>query len=228
MLAGLLLTGLAVPAGAIDDPAAEVTRVIKDYIVSRHPGWSKDEIRIEFKFAEQSFNRMRSMADNTPIKIIEVYTEFKPVGNVVFPLSVGDQKLFLRAKVEVIKELVVASRKIKKGKVIEAADLTFASRDVAMLPEKYFVETSGLIGKEAKINIPAGSTQFEWMVGDLPLIRKGSEVTIVVSGAGLQVKAVGIAQEDGERDAEIRVKRRDSKAIVTGKVVSEREVEVKI
>ena len=228
LLVSLLLGSLAVPVRAIDDPEAKVAKVIRNYIVAQHPNWSGDEIKIEFKFAEQAFNKIRSLAENTPIKIVEVYSEFKPVGNVVFPLSVGEEKMFLRAKVEVIKELVAAGRAIKKGKVLEAADLVTDKRDVAMLPEKYFVENTSLIGKETKISIPANSTLFEWMVGDQPLIRTGSEVNILATAPGLTVRTRGQLQEDGYLGAEVRVKRKDSKKIVVGKVISASEVEVKV
>ncbi len=224
LLIVILLGAMAAGAGAIDDPAARVSQVIKDYIVAQHPNWSGDEIRIEFKFADQAFSRMRSLAESAPVRIVETASEFKPVGSVVFPVAVGEDKFFLRAKVEVIKKIVIASRKIKKGKLIEAADLALANRDVALLPEKYFVEISGLVGKEAKITIPANSTQFEWMVGDQPLIRKGSEVKILAVAPGLTVKTPGVLQEDGYLGAEVKVKR--GKMIITGKVISASEVEV--
>lgn len=227
LLVSLLLGSLVVPARAIDNPEAKVAKVIKAYIIAQHPNWSGDEIKIEFKYADRAFNKLRSMAENTPIKIVEVYSEFKPVGNVIFPLSAGEAKLFLRAKVEVIKELVAAGRAIKKGKVLEAADLTMSQRDVAMLPEKYCVENTSLIGKEAKITIPANSTLFEWMAGDQPLIRKGSEVNILAVAPGLTVKTRGVIQADGYLGEDVKV-RGNNKKMMTGKVISALEIKVAV
>jgi len=220
------------PADALDNPEQKVTEVVKDYILAKYPSWSREEIQVTFKFAEKTFAELEKLPEKVQLKVIEVYPEFKPLGNVIFPILVcyddTEQKYFLRAKVEILKKVVVAAKRIKRGKVLEAEDFKLEERDVALLPQKYFVDSNFLVGKEAKISIPANSTIFEWMVGETPLIRKGSEVMLVVTAPGLKVKAKAVALEDGYRDAEIKVKREESGKVVVGKVVSESEVEVKL
>ncbi|MGB9613353.1 MAG: flagellar basal body P-ring formation chaperone FlgA [Candidatus Margulisiibacteriota bacterium] len=216
---------------ALSNPEQKAAEIIKDYIMAKYPNWSRDEIRITFKFAEKTFENLKTLGEDTTFKVLEVYPEFKPVGNVIFPIEIfsgnTSQKIFLRAKVEVIKKVAVAAKGIKKKKVLEATDLKLEERDIALLPQKYYVESERLVGKEAKINIPANSTIFEWMVGEVPLIRQGDEVMIVVSAPGLTVKAKGEALEDGYGGQEIKVKRKESKKILVGKVISPTEVEVK-
>ncbi len=225
----LLLAGNAL---ALENPEQKVTEVIKDYIVTKQPELSKEEIQITFKLAEKTFEELRSRGDAAEIKVLEVYPEFKPIGNVVFPLQVkdggGSDKMLLRAKVEIMKKIAAAAQTIKKGKVLEASDVKYEVRDVALLPQKYFIESFSLAGKEAKIGIPKNSTLFEWMVGEPPLLRRGSSVALTVSEPGLIVRVRGETLEDGYRDAEIKVKRADSKKIIVGKVISPTEVEVKL
>lgn len=236
--AGLLLTMLAtIVAGlalGLDDPEQKVAGVIKNYIIitAKHPEWLKDEIRINFKFSEKTFDRLAKLPAATKIKVIEVYQNFKPVGSVVFPLAVTynglTDKLFVRAKVEVMKSIVVAQKLIKKGQIVSTEDFKLETRDVALLPSKYLAEFYSLAGQMARTTIPANSTIFEWMVGDQPLIKKGSEVDLTVVSPGLSVKTKAIATEDGYRGGEIKVKCQDSKKIISGKVIDAGKVEVKL
>lgn len=214
---------------ALDDPEQKVEEAIKDYILTKFPDWTKDEIRISFRFAEKTFDELRKGGGNVSFKVAEIYPDFKPVGNVIFPIEVSGEfskRLFLRAKVEVIKKIVIAAKRIKKGKVLEESDLELKERDVALFPQKYYVDPNVLIGKEAKISIPAESTIFQWMVGEVPIVRQGSEVTVLVASPGLMVKTKGEALEDGYLDSEIKVKRKGQKKIFTAKVISANEVEV--
>jgi flagella basal body P-ring formation protein FlgA len=219
-------------AGALENPEQKVTEVIKDYILAKHPNWSRNEIRLSYKFAEKTFDGFARLSDDARFRVLEIYPEFKTIGNVVFPLealSGGNvQKIFLRAKVEVMKDIVAAGRAIKKGQTLAASDFKVEKRDVAMLPDKYFVESASLVGKEAKLTIPMNSTLFEWMVGDPPSIRQGSAVMIVVTAPGVTVKAKGEALEDGYLNEGIKVKRKEVKNVIFGRVVSPDEVEVKL
>jgi flagella basal body P-ring formation protein FlgA len=217
---------------ALENPEQKVSEVIKDYVISKYPAWSKDEVRLTFKFAEKTFDELRTLDEGTTIKVLEVYPEFRPVGSVIFPLLVesadGSQKILLRTKVEVMQKIAAAANLIKKGKMLEASDIKLEERDVALLPQKYFMESLTLAGKEAKISIPKNSTVFEWMVGNPPLFHSGTEVFIRVSAPGLVVKAKGLALADGHRGEEIKVKRLDSNKTVMAKVVSPNEVEVEL
>lgn len=217
---------------ALDNPEQKVTETIKNYIVAKYPAWSKDEIRLTYKMAETVFSEMAALPKDSTLAVIEVYTDFKPVGSVVFPIRAVagevERKFMVRAKVDVVKKLAAAARLIKKGKSIESADLKIEARDVALLPQKYFLSAEPLISKEARISIPENSTIFEWMVGEVPLVRRGDPVTLVVKAPGLAVRTKAQAQEDGGLGSEIKVKRTDSNKIVAGKIVSAGEVEVKL
>jgi flagella basal body P-ring formation protein FlgA len=227
-----LAVGVSLPGWAMDNPEQKVTDTIKSYIVNKYPNWPKEEISLTFKMAESVFAELKTLSENASLEVIEVYPDFKPVGNVVFPIKVAfgieSKKVMVRAKVEVVRNIVAAAKLIKKGKVIEPADLKIDLRDVALLPQKYFVSNDPLVGQEAKISIPENSTIFAWMVGAVPLVHRGNPVTLVVSAPGLTVKTKAEAQEDGGLGSEIKVKRIDSRKIVAGKIISANEVEVKL
>ena len=102
---------------ALDNPEQKAAAVIKDYIAAKNPHWRMDEIRLTFKLAENTFEGLKKMPENAQLKVLEIYPEFKPVGSVIFPLSIstgeGFQKIMLRAKVDIINKMAAASRPIK-------------------------------------------------------------------------------------------------------------------
>ncbi|OGB90254.1 flagella basal body P-ring formation protein FlgA [candidate division WOR-1 bacterium RIFCSPHIGHO2_01_FULL_53_15] len=232
-LAGLLLAfSLSLPAFALAEPEQKTAEVIKNYVAGKYPGWTKEDIRPAFRLSEGVFGEMKGLPEETKLSVIEVYPDFKPVGSVIFPIlaAAGEEsrKFMVRAKVEVVKKIAAAARLIKKGKKIESADIKLEERDIALLPQKYFTGLDPLINKEAKIAIPQNSTVFEWMVGDVPLVRRGEQVNLLVTAPGLVVKTKALAQEDGGLGAEIKVRRLDANKILSAKVVSASEVEVKL
>jgi flagella basal body P-ring formation protein FlgA len=219
-------------AWALDNPEAKVTAVIKKFVLAKYPAWSSSAIKVSYKTAEKTWAQLAGLPAETEFNILEVYPDFKPVGNVIFPVqatsSLGSSKFLLRAKVEVLQSLAAAAKLIKKGQKIESADLAWVERDVALLPQKYFSAPEQLQSAEAKIAIPQNSTLFEWMVGPPPLIRSGQEVTLVATAVGLSVRARGQALSDGYRDELIQVKRLDVNKVLKGKVLSATEVGVNV
>jgi flagellar basal body P-ring formation protein FlgA len=229
------ITALFILAGislAMDNPEQRVTAVLKNYVVAKYPAWDRDEINLTFKQAEHVFSALRPYSEQATIEVLETMPDFKPVGNVIFPLLVSDgeneEKVLLRTKVEVFRPIVAAARLIKRGENLTAELLKLERRDVALLPDKYFVETTKLLSQEALIGIPANSTLFAWMIGAPPLVKRGGPVMIAVIAPGLAVKARGEALEDGTVDQEIKVKRLDSGKVLKARVKSESEVEVKL
>jgi flagella basal body P-ring formation protein FlgA len=233
IISGILIALALAGAGlAMDNPEERVTGAIKDFIAAKYPGWDRQDIVLTYKQAEKVFAALRAYSNAAKIEIMAVMPDFKPVGSVIFPLRVSaggkEEKLLLRTRVEVFREIVVAARAIKRGEPLTADRLKLERRDIALLPAKYFAAAAPLLGQEAKISIPANSTIFDWMVGGPPLVRRGAAVTITVGAPGLAVKAKGEALEDGQAGQEIKVKRLDSSRVLKTRVKSENEVEVSV
>ena len=233
-LISLLMLGglLSAPGLAMNDPEGELTRTIKDYVLTKYPSWDSEGIKVNYKMADKLFEEMKAISGEAQLKILEAYSSFKPVGSVILPVQISSEtvnkRVLVRARIEALRRIVVAANQIPKGQAITGADLKIEERDVALLPQKYFVDNSFVLNKEAKISIPANSTIFEWMVGEAPLIHRGDEVNILANNPGITVKVKGEALEDGQIGSEIKVLRKDSKKILQGKIVSPTEVEVKI
>jgi flagella basal body P-ring formation protein FlgA len=220
------------PCLALDNPEQKVTETIKNYIVKKYPGWAGNKINLTYRMAEGVFSELKKLPESASLGIIEVYADFKPVGSAVFPLQASFEgsgaKYMIRAKVEILQEIVAAARRIKKGTLIGRDDLKLEERDVALLPQKYFTGPDLLISQEAKISVPENSTIFNWMIGEVPLVHRGDILTLIVNAPGLSVRVKAKAEEDGLLGQEIKVKRADSNKILAAKILSANEVEVKL
>jgi flagella basal body P-ring formation protein FlgA len=231
----LLLLALAAfccgEVDALNDPAGKLGQVVKDYVISVNPDWRALDIRVEFKFADKTLAGLQKLSDRTKFKVVDVYRNFNPVGNVIFPISVLDgereQKFFLRAKVEVFAPVIFARRMIKRGEVISVDALGREERDIALLPKGFFTDSSQLLGNESSTMIPENSTVFRWMIRAVPLVRKGDTVRLIVKGEGFTVKALGTALMDGYLAQPIKVKRQGAvggQGVLEGTLVSSTEV----
>ncbi len=225
---------LPVPASALDDPEQALSEVIEYYVMDKYPDWIGYDIKITFKYADKIFGSLRELEGEVDFSVIEVYRDFKGVGNVIFPILVsgadGSRKIFVRARVEVFKNIVIARRRIKRGEEIAVEDLALESRDIAVLPQKYFEDIVYVANTETKTSIPKNSTIFEWMIKEIPLVHRGDEVALLITAPNLMVKAKGMALEDGYLGKKIKVKvrRKDSKNILEGRLISSSEVEVRL
>jgi len=220
----------AFTARAMDDPDSRLDKVIRNYIVTQHPEWTGEDIRITLALPSDLSATLSRWPEKTKLKVLNLQANFKPVGNVIFPVEMSCQgetkKVLVKARVAVFQNVVAAARPIKKGTILGPADFKLEARDIAQLPDKYFNNYYLLSGKESKLSIPKNSTILEWMVGAQPTIKKGNTVNILVRGTGLLVKARGEAIEDGYQGMQVRVKRADSKQALKAKVISQNEVEV--
>lgn len=225
----------ALPAQALDDPEQALTEVIEDYVMTKYPEWIGYEIKVSLKYADKIYDSLAEYdEEDVDLSVMEIYRDFKPVGNVIFPILIttkdSSRKIFVRAKVEVFKNVVIANRRIKRGEEIMAEDLSYESRDIAVLPQKYFENIVQVANTEAKTSIPKNSTVFEWMIQEVPLVHRGDNVLVVVTAPNLTVKSEGKVLEDGYLDKKIKVKvkREDESKTLEGILVSSDEVEVKL
>ncbi|PIS29996.1 flagella basal body P-ring formation protein FlgA [Candidatus Saganbacteria bacterium CG08_land_8_20_14_0_20_45_16] len=226
----LILWCLAVPVLGLNNPKQIVIDIIKNYVVKQNPDFSKAVIKVACRYADKDFAWLADLTNEAKLEILESSFDSKGLGDVIFPFkaSFGQEKkkFFIRAKVVVLLKSVVAQQGIKRGAEIKADDVTLIERDVARLPTTYFTSLKAVIGTEAKTTIPKNSVIFSWMIREIPLTRRGDEVTIVVKGEGVLIKTHGEALTEGYLDKPIVVRPVGSKETLDGILVSDNEVEV--
>jgi flagella basal body P-ring formation protein FlgA len=132
----------------------------------------------------------------------------------------------VQADVEAVKEVVVASRFLRRNQVMEQADVVRTAIRLIWPEGRYLENVDLVVGKRVTRSVPAHFPITEDALGNPYTIRQGAQITIQYLQGPLKVVAVGVAKEDGPAGARIRVTNLDSKKELWARVVDGETVQV--
>ncbi len=160
-------------------------------------------------------------------------TQGQPAGR--FPMQVevfrGGQmvdKGSVSLDVTIFADLPVPVRNIERHEIL-SPDLFRSQRfEVTYLTEKILTDLGHVRGCRAKHNLVAGRKVSMTRIEKIPIIEKGGSVTIVGSNTLFEIRAKGVALEDGNLGESIRVRNSDSRKIISVQVVAPGQVEISL
>lgn len=134
--------------------------------------------------------------------------------------------LYVPVTVSIFKQVVVATDALPRGTLLDRRQIKVARRNLAKLPQGYYVDPQSLVGMKLKRNVSGGLPLTPMMVEAPEVIKRGQQVTLVSRGSGITVRMPGKAMANGSAGEHIRVKNLSSKRIVEGIVTATGEVQV--
>jgi flagella basal body P-ring formation protein FlgA len=123
--------------------------------------------------------------------------------------------------------VLVLTRPVKRGETLKESDFVIRSLRVGRAG-MYASRLQEAVGRSLRKNLSQGEAVALNLLANVPIIKRGKVVTIVVQSAGLTVKARGEALDDGSLGDVIDVRNLSSKTVVKAVVVAEDTVEVKV
>jgi flagella basal body P-ring formation protein FlgA len=123
------------------------------------------------------------------------------------------------------REVLVATRAIRRGTILGPADLRRERVTVGRHP-LVAATVDELIGREARLDVAEGTPLTATLVVVPPAVRVGQRVQMVVSSDRFQLTAVGEALADGRIGETIGVRRGADGRTVRGTVIAEAQVRV--
>ena len=135
-------------------------------------------------------------------------------------------KLFVPVQLAQIEAVVVSRRPLVRGQTLEAGDLALDEVDVSGLHRPYFSRIEDLVGMRSKRTVDSGEILHAGLLDREKLVRRGSQVQILASGEGLQVRMRGKAMDDGGRGDRVKVKNLNSGRVISGTVAGPGLIEV--
>ncbi|RMH55211.1 MAG: flagella basal body P-ring formation protein FlgA [Candidatus Hydrogenedentota bacterium] len=123
-----------------------------------------------------------------------------------------------------IVNVVVPVHPIAKGARIEAADVRVERRDGFSLPRDAVHDSAEVVGRIARRLLLEGKPLTSSAIERERLVRRGDKVRLVARFGGIEVTAEGTAFENGGLGESIRVRNKESKKIIIGRVSGPREV----
>ncbi|MEO8019007.1 MAG: flagellar basal body P-ring formation chaperone FlgA [Pseudomonadota bacterium] len=113
-------------------------------------------------------------------------------------------------------DVLVMRRAVGRGESIGAADVVVQSRVLPGLASPYVARIADLSGRLTRRPIPEGTALPADALQPALLIHRGQSVTLASSGAGLEVRAPGLAMADAAANQRVRVQNLNSLKIVEG------------
>lgn len=136
--------------------------------------------------------------------------------------------VYVSAKVEIYKPIVVATRPIERGHAISESDITTQIREISTLRASYYKEPEQVVGKVTTRRIAIGAPISSGVINNPALVKKGEQVIIIGTINAIEIRTSGKALASGKQGDVIRVVNTNSNRIIEGKVTSEGTVQVRI
>lgn len=136
--------------------------------------------------------------------------------------------LNLPVRVSLYRNVLVSTRLLDRGAILQAGDVKLASRDLADLPYGYIDDLAASIGMKIKRRINPGTALTPAMLKKPQIISRGQRVTIVADSGRMQVRMSGKALANGAAGDRIQVMNVSSKRKLEGVVTASGEVRVEI
>jgi flagellar basal body P-ring formation protein FlgA len=117
-------------------------------------------------------------------------------------------------KLQLFRNVLVASRPLQRGDGLSAADVRAEEQDVTRLGYGYIEN----LGQVAARSLASGSVLSPGALGGRRMVRAGDHVEMVARLDGIEVRAAGVAMGSGDNGARLRVRNESSGKVVDAMV----------
>jgi flagella basal body P-ring formation protein FlgA len=153
----------------------------------------------------------------------------EPIGRVTLRVRCdGDAPwtVFVPGQVRLYREVVIASRPLKRDNLVTDDDIVLAERDVGLLNQGYLTSSQQAIGKKLTRALLPDQVLTPIHVQLAEAIRKGDHVVISARSGGISVRMPGEALSDGAVGKQISVRNQRSNRVIKARVLGPGQVEV--
>jgi flagellar basal body P-ring formation protein FlgA len=226
----LLTYGLSQQSGAetcqwIDHQAME--QILNDYLVEQSDLLPHVELRFKSINLPEPYSVPKGRIEQ---QIIPAKTSIIGSQRVTL-LTRVDGQIFsnqsIRIEVEALADVAVCADSLRRGTILDAADVELRYQDISRLKEPIF-SLEEVIGKRLKRSVRLGEPLKKSQVEFPPVIKRGERVVIQVESQGLMLTAAGEAKQDGQAGETIQVMNTNSHKQIRCQVVASGLVKVEL
>ena len=103
----------------------------------------------------------------------------------------------LNVEVEALTDVVVVTRAMERGMVVEKGDVALLKRDMAMVPAKTCRNLDEVLGKRVRVGMRGNSPVRSDYLERIPVVKSGQLVTIVAENDKFRITTTGRAKGNG-------------------------------
>ncbi len=183
---------------------------------------------ISSKELQITFNRLPDNLEKYENKNVEVYSQkngLKPGTQSVWVRFTDGSRTIKKIPISInaiiIKEVVVAGKRINRGKGLSRTNLKMETRQLGKNWEQYFFSIQDLNGSESKRLIKKGVALTGRMIRETQMVHSGQQVNVRLHAGNLTISTKGVAKQGGAYGNEIKLKIDKTGKTVKGIVSSE-------
>lgn len=232
LLAGLLLTtGSVAVAPAMAQITAEIIGAnVQQFLQSQHlPTLQQRYPKGEFTMSVSNIDpRLTLPSCNEPMQF-KLHGNRRDYGHLTVRARCAGEKpwtIYVSANVEVKTAVVVSTRPLQRGEIIQTSMVELQQRSLNGLGQYFFENLDDVLGKQVMHSTSGQRVIRGNMLDDAIAIKRGDKVTIIAKNEALAVKMNGTALSDGQKGEQIRVRNNRSQRIIKAEVLGSGEVAV--
>jgi flagella basal body P-ring formation protein FlgA len=209
--------------------AAPMTKIDQDTMkgiivahIEKNMPWPKGSVRIEFATGTSGVTLPgKEITYRVVNKRREDY-----IGHSMFTVRFYNKGVFVkkqavRVKLDVLKGVVVSSKFLSKDTRISPDDIRLVNKWFDRIPARVVTNLDDVVGQTLRTNVKLNTEITRSMLQNLPVVKKGKLVRIVLQKGPLKISTIGLSNQDGETGDLIRVKNISSQKIIYAKVVGD-------
>jgi flagella basal body P-ring formation protein FlgA len=205
---------------------AEVRQIVSDYLKQK-----TERLGVEIQLKRVSFSGEISLpAGNITYEVVAPQEwEGWGRGSLALIVRVNDRvekNITLNVEVEALTEMVVTTRSLERGEVLEKGDVTMQKRDMALISAKVSRSVAEAIGKRVRVGMRGNSPVRVDYLEKPPIVISGQMVTIIAENRAFRVTATGRAKGNGALGDTVMVQNVNARKDVSAVVVDAHTVRV--
>ena len=153
----------------------------------------------------------------------------QPMGRVTVRIrcdGLSPWTIFVPAQVKLFREVVTVAHPLKRGLLIDYADVTLRERDISQINQGYLTAVELAVGQKLLRPMVTDQVLTLTHLEQAAAVRKGDQVVINARSGTLSVKMPGEALSDGGLSEQIRVRNLNSKRVIRARIIAPGQVEV--
>jgi len=210
-------------SAATELDSAFIEHFAKAFLLEQFPSTDQEKVRISVAHLDP-----RIIIKPCSIPLTANIPEKNNARNVNVKISCDESiswKVYLSAKVEITKAILIARSTISKGDKLDESNVELAYIAINKIRGDRSTDTKTIFGAKAKKRIAQGRAISK---RSICLVCKGDVVTIIASSKSFSIKTQGVALSSGNINEQIRVKNTRSNKIITPRIKAVNQVVINL
>ena len=216
---------VAVKTEGIEISPQEIEGMVKKFILHKVP-WDSKNVAITVSPVEALTLPQGAVTYELSARKKEDFLGSANIALVFLVDGQATKKIQVHVTVDVIQEVLVSNRPLRRHDVIAQEDMRLEKMNLAELQADVIADPGEVIGKRTKRNLAVNTPLRLTFLEMPPLVKRGDMVTIVAETDVLKITTKGVVTESGCKGDMVRVVNVNSRKELFAKVRDARTVEV--